>query len=290
MHQWRRILFSSVLTATLLWLSYQATPFIQPHDETSAAFSHQTVVLSQANTDTELSKLLLQRLGKQGIIGVRDLAYAPDGKTIAFVGEFEDTWAFVDIQTPRPKTDLWLSKGDGTSLRRLSNNGKSYDPHWSPSGKEIVFVSEGSVRILSLQTGQQKLLSGLAGDRRYAWECDYHEFIQPRWSPNGKLITAISENGCRGGRVVVIESKRGRKLFEYETRDYKWTEENDLILAGCGRIRIAWNSIGVLGMAPAPPLSGNLKDNFRMVRRNKLTGAKAGAPPHPLRWTPKRVS
>lgn len=57
-------------------------------------------------------------------------AWSPDGRTILFWGRTSSARG--------ARTDLWVSRPNGSGLRRLVSN--ATDPAWAPSGKQIVFV------------------------------------------------------------------------------------------------------------------------------------------------------
>lgn len=73
--------------------------------------------------------------------------WSPDGKQLAYVAG----------------GSVWVVKADGTGPQRLTQEpGTDYAPAWSPKGNEIVYRhldgETGSLRIVSLQTGQSRAL------------------------------------------------------------------------------------------------------------------------------------
>src|SRR5262249_14388178 len=156
---------------------------------------------------------------------------SPSGKWRVFVGELDGGWQFVPIQVSRPQTDLWLIRDDGSGLRRLTSDGKSYDPSWSPSGERIAFVREGNVAVLSVRTGETRILQGLRGSRPYTWECDYFEFERPTWAPNGRAIAAVAGNGCGSDGGTVADAASGRAIIQFSSAtNYQWDKGSELDL------------------------------------------------------------
>ncbi|MGH9764544.1 MAG: TolB family protein, partial [Blastocatellia bacterium] len=114
-----------------------------------------------------LSAALLKKVRAAGVKTVRAPVLSPAGNAMVFVGEFAETWQFVPIRNGTPRTDIWLINKDLTGLRRLTRDGYSDDPSWSPSGGEMAFVDYGSVKVMDLQTGKVRGLRGLKSSKPY---------------------------------------------------------------------------------------------------------------------------
>ncbi len=188
-----------------------------------AALAILLVWLSQAagQSQTQRQDELSQLLGRVKSAGVKNISRylpAPSGNRIVFVGEFEEQWSFITPQVGRRQTDLWIVNRDGSGLRRLTTGGFSYDPAWSPDEREIAFVRDGGVRILNLDKLRSRGLRALRAYRpnpsKRMGECDYHEFSDPKWSPDGKTITALASNGCSEGEEVTADTRFGNELFK----------------------------------------------------------------------------
>lgn len=79
---------------------------------------------------------------------VLDPQISPDGKWIVF------TLRTTDLEENKGKTDLWLVKTDGSSLRRLTSHPASdFNPRWSTCGKFVWFLSSrsGSIQIWKIR-------------------------------------------------------------------------------------------------------------------------------------------
>ena len=77
--------------------------------------------------------------------------------------------------------------------------------NWSPDGRKIAYVSQGSIWTISLDGGQPRRLTHAAageGDPRQAAD------RQPQWSPKGTWI--LFETGRRGHNDLVAVSEDGR--------------------------------------------------------------------------------
>ena len=174
-----------------------------------------------------LLKHLLERVSTKGVKNIREYFPSPSGERLVFAGEFEDTF-----DAGRHESDLWLVNWDGSGLRRLTKNHRSFEPAWSPSGKQIAFVKVDSISIIDIKTGVVRNLAGLQTNKSE----DYHErsaYGGPRWSPNGKAIAAEGGNGGTSW-IRAVEARSGKTFFESEseTNDCAWNDQSELILEG----------------------------------------------------------
>jgi eukaryotic-like serine/threonine-protein kinase len=121
--------------------------------------------------------------------------WSPDGKNIVFF-EFA-------VSTDKPAR-MYEVSSDGGSPRELLPNDphQQLDPNFSPDGTKIVFGEESnnpasSIRILDLATNQ---VSNIPGSQ---------SLYSPRWSPDGKYLSAFSADS------------RTLLLFDFQTQ--KWS-------------------------------------------------------------------
>ena len=122
--------------------------------------------------------------------------WSPDGKKIIF---------FEFALSPDRPARIYEVSAQGGSPRQLMPNDRSpqLDPNWSPDGSKIVYGGESNdatsaIRLLDVASRQVSNLP------------DSHGVFSPRWSPNGRYISAFSSDSMR---LV---------LFDFQTQ--KWTE------------------------------------------------------------------
>jgi Tol biopolymer transport system component len=84
--------------------------------------------------------------------------------------------------------DIWVTRADGSGRRRLTSDGKSLSPAWTPDGKRILFVvgkSEpalgGEIWIMNRDGSGKRQLTRISN-----WGCE-----SPAVSPNGKQIVFV---------------------------------------------------------------------------------------------------
>ncbi|MGC4037183.1 MAG: S9 family peptidase [Chitinophagaceae bacterium] len=133
-------------------------------------------------------------------------AFAPDGKTIAFVSN----------RTPDPdkneNTEIYTMevKADATMKKLTSWPGNDVSPQWSPDGQWIAYLQSSSdkaftmygenyLAVISKDGGEPKLLSKQT-DRPVR---------NPRWSGDGQSISVLMEDD-RQCNVISFDAKSGQ--------------------------------------------------------------------------------
>ena len=107
---------------------------------------------------------------------------SPDGKLVAF------TVRQKSLEENRDLKDVWVVPFDGkpSAARRLTRDGKSENPRWSPDGRSILFTSaraeSGQLFVLDLAGGDPRQLTSLFGG------ADGGIF-----SADGKMVAFVSE-------------------------------------------------------------------------------------------------
>lgn len=122
--------------------------------------------------------------------------WSPDGKTILFF-EFA-------LSGDKPARMYEISPGGGSPRAVLpDDHSQQLDPNWSPDGSKIIFANESNdpssaIHILDLATHKITDLPGSQG------------FYSPRWSPDGRYVSAFSGDS--------------KTLFLFDVQTQKWAE------------------------------------------------------------------
>jgi TolB protein len=103
-------------------------------------------------------------------------SFSPDGKKLAFCSTMDGN------------TEIYVANSDGKNIRRLTfNEAIDSSPSWSPTSREIAFVSDRSGQ------GQPQIyIMDAEGSnvRRISFGGSYHD--APAWSPSGDRIAYVS--------------------------------------------------------------------------------------------------
>ena len=141
--------------------------------------------------------------------------WSPDGRKIAFMG-----------QKKSGEWRVFLFPADGGPLEEALPDGEDQGvPTWSPDGKFIVFGDllyrkpgpQRTIHLLDLRTHRATELAGSKG----LWT--------PRWSPNGKYISALSYNS-KSLSILDRKTSRWRELLRMNFMDnVMWSPDSRFI-------------------------------------------------------------
>ena len=130
-----------------------------------------------------LATLLLVPLHSQVGTGLREPAWAPDGRRLAVV--------HLDR--------IWTMQVDGREARELTRDrGVQREPAWSPDGRRIAFAaSHGGgfdIYTISARGGPPERITSLQGDAR-----------TPSWAPDGRIVFAHREAGTTQWDLYAVD-------------------------------------------------------------------------------------
>ena len=132
--------------------------------------------------------------------------HAPD----AFVGELavSPDGRYVTVSTLRRKLELWVFDLQRSTMTLINNDGESYDPVWSPDGKELAFVVEGRDPAIVRKQVFSTLPRQIVARGLDAYPTDWHEDTllvnQRAEQANGSDIVAIDLTPGEEARAVPL--------------------------------------------------------------------------------------
>ena len=130
--------------------------------------------------------------------------WSPDGQRIIFF-EFA-------LGADKPARMYEISPAGGSPQPLLPNDSsQQLDPNWSPDGSKIIFAGESNdpssaIRILDLASRQVSTLPGSQG------------FYSPRWSPDGRYISAFSPDS----KTLLLFDVQTQKWSNLATGSLSW--------------------------------------------------------------------
>ena len=122
---------------------------------------------------------------------VRDLAWSPDGRRVAFARFRTD---LVD------SANVWVAGADGSAPRLMTQEaGIQYTPAWSPDGAQIAYIGGQGFGTYELY-----VMRADGSNRRQLTHNRSHEFL-PAWSPDGRQL-AFSADASGDYEIWIIHA------------------------------------------------------------------------------------
>jgi TolB protein len=167
-----------------------------------------------------------------------------------------------------PIGEIYLMRGDGTGLRRLTHNTEfiDEDPAWSPNGRTLAFTSNraGTLDIWTMDTdgGNLHRVSRRSTGNPYN---DVLYDLEPAWSPDGTKFVFVGHRFYHGGfgtnaiLVMNVDGSHVRRLALGRQPGYAPTWKYSPTWSPDGR-RIAFSRFH--GTLPDNPKTGVAKGDF----------------------------
>lgn len=137
-----------------------------------------------------LSALAATTLLAGAFTGTAQAAYAGADGLIAFVRHG-------NIYTINPE-----SATPGSTVRRLTRDGRDSGPRWSPDGKHIAYLDRGNLWLMAASGGHKKRITSQA---------PAYTDARPTWSPNGRYLAFVkTRRGARYGHLTRYDTTTGK--------------------------------------------------------------------------------
>lgn len=134
----------------------------------------------------------------------RDVDFAPDGRSIIYSSERDGLWQVYQTSIVNPAEKLFPYATDIKEQRLTNSNVASFQPLYSPDGKEVAFL-ENRTAIHVLNLASKKVRTVMDGKYEYSY-ADGDQWYQ--WSPDSKWIlsNSITNGGWNNKDVVLLDA------------------------------------------------------------------------------------
>lgn len=155
----------------------------------------------------------------------RDLDFSPDGRSLVYSAERQDTWGIYQSSLVR-KEDKYFTYAQELKEEPLVVSGKtSFQPTYSPDGKEVAFLEDRTtLRVINLSNKQARTV--LDGKFNYSYSDGDQDY---QWSPDSKwfLVKYIGIGGWNNTDIALVKadgSGEATNLTEsgYSDGNAKW--------------------------------------------------------------------
>lgn len=138
----------------------------------------------------------------------RNISFSPDGRSILYASERNGSWNLYQTSLTRKEEKYFSSATILKETAILESNKETFDPKYSPDGKEVAFLEERTtLRVINLAS--KKVRTIVPGNRNYSYaDGDQHY----DWSPDGKwfLVDMLPQKQWIGevGLVSAVGTKK----------------------------------------------------------------------------------
>jgi len=134
----------------------------------------------------------------------RTVDFAPDGRTLVYASERGGLWQLYTSTIVRKDEKLFTYATELKEERLTNSDAASFQPQYSPDGKEIAFLENRStIRVINLKTKDVRTV--MDGKYQYSYS-DGDQWFQ--WSPDSKWILSdyIGVGGWNNKDVVLLNA------------------------------------------------------------------------------------
>lgn len=162
----------------------------------------------------------------------RSVSFSPDGKSILYSSERNGSWGIYETSIVNAEETNFSGSTVLKEKAILANEKNTFQPEYSPDGKEIAFLEERTtLRVINLETKAERTV--LASEYNFSYS-DGDQWYQ--WSPDGKYFLVSYLGGKRWvDEVGLVDAKGGKEpinltLSGYADGNPKWIMDGNGML------------------------------------------------------------
>ena len=148
----------------------------------------------------------------------RNVTFSPDGRSIAYASERNGVWQIYQTSLTDPEEKRFTYATALKEERITQTDLTSFEPQYSPDGKEIAFLeNRTAIRVIRLADRQTRTV--MEGKYQYSYS-DGDQWFQ--WSPDGRWILSdyISVGGWNNKDVVLLNASGNGEMHNLTQSGY----------------------------------------------------------------------
>ncbi|WP_099464610.1 S41 family peptidase [Parabacteroides provencensis] len=155
----------------------------------------------------------------------RDLDFSPDGRSLVYSAERENTWGIYQTSLVRKDDKYFTYAPEIKEEPLVVTNETSFQPMYSPDGKEVSFLeNRTTLRVINLNTKQVRTV--LDGKFNYSYADGDQQY---QWSPDSRwfIVKYISIGGWNNSDIALVKADGSGEVTNltesgYNDANAKW--------------------------------------------------------------------
>ena len=148
----------------------------------------------------------------------RNVEFAPDGRSLVYASERDGLWQLYQSKLVNKEEKLFTYATDIKEEKLTNSNVTSFQPQYSPDGKEVAFLEDRTtLRVINLATKQVRTV--MDGKFEYSYS-DGDQWYQ--WSPDSKWILTnyIGIGGWNNKDVALVNASGNGEIHNLTQSGY----------------------------------------------------------------------
>ncbi len=163
----------------------------------------------------------------------RSVSFSPDGRTLLYASERDSSWNLYATSIVNKDEPYFSSSTLLKEETLLANENETFQPHYSPNGKEVAYLENRvTLKVLNLESQKQRTIL----DKKYNYSySDGDQWYQ--WSPDGKwFLVNYSPYNWSINEVGLVKSDASNDSVVnlthsgYSDNSPKWTMKGNAML------------------------------------------------------------
>lgn len=148
----------------------------------------------------------------------RSLSFAPDGRSIVYASERNGLWQIYRTSLTQKNDKYFTYATDLKEDRLTQSNQTSFQPQFSPDGKEVAFLeNRTTIRILNLSN--MKVRTIMDGKYEYSYQDGDQNY---QWSPDSRWILTgfIGKGGWNNHDIALVNASGNGEIHNLTNSGY----------------------------------------------------------------------